>query len=173
MFPENLDLQLHDVLHWIDATRPTRLAVVMDRNTEKHCLPLLTPLLPPHTEFLCMSVVGESVKSIEHALALWTQLDHAGFDRNSALIGLGGGTITDLTAFVASTYLRGIPFWLIPTTLLGMVDAACIVFWVSHCFLIASLPPQAEVPFADTGCKVSLLLEQGGNRGTAFLDQGW
>lgn len=71
-----------------------------------------------------MSVVGESVKSIEHALALWTQLDHAGFDRNSALIGLGGGTITDLTAFVASTYLRGIPFWLIPTTLLGMVDAA-------------------------------------------------
>ena len=62
-FPENLDIQLHDVLHWIDATRPTRLAVVMDRNTEKHCLPLLTPLLPPHTEFLCMSVVGESVKS--------------------------------------------------------------------------------------------------------------
>ena len=124
MFPEDLDLQLHDILHWIDATRPTRLAVVMDRNTEKHCLPLLTPLLPPHTEFLCMSVVGEPVKSIEHALALWTQLDHAGFDRNSAMIGLGGGTITDLTAFVASTYLRGIPFWLIPTTLLGMVDAA-------------------------------------------------
>lgn len=124
MYPEALDLQLHDILNWIDETRPTRLAVVMDRNTEKHCLPLLSPLLPPHTEFLCLTPPGERIKSIEHALALWSQLDEAGFDRSSAILGLGGGTITDLTGFVASTYLRGISCWLAPTTLLGMVDAA-------------------------------------------------
>ena len=124
MYPEDLDFQLHGILNWIDETRPTRLAIVMDRNTEKHCLPLLSHLLPPHTEFLCLSPPGEHVKSIEHALALWSQLDEAGFDRSSALIGLGGGTITDLAGFVASTYLRGIDCWLAPTTILGMVDAA-------------------------------------------------
>lgn len=119
-----LDPQLLGLLNWIDKTRPNRLAVVMDRNTEQHCLPLLTPLLPPHTDFLCLSQSGEEVKRIEHAYALWSSLDEAGFDRYSAIIGLGGGTVTDLTGFVASTYLRGLDFWLIPTTLLGMVDAA-------------------------------------------------
>jgi len=120
----NLDAQLHQFLHWIDDTRPTRLAVVMDRNTERECLPLIAPLLPPHTDFLCLSDVGEAIKSLEHAHALWSHLDTAGFDRNSAIVALGGGTVTDLAGFVASTYLRGIACWLIPTTLLGMVDAA-------------------------------------------------
>ena len=119
-----LDPHLHGLLNWIDRTRPNRLAVVMDPNTERHCLPLLSSLLPPHTDFLCLSQSGEDVKRIEHAYALWSGLDEAGFDRHGALIGLGGGTVTDLTGFVASTYLRGVDFWLIPTTLLGMVDAA-------------------------------------------------
>lgn len=124
MASPTLDPQLHQFLHWIDTTRPTRLAVVMDRNTERHCLPLVQPLLPPHTDFLCLSDTGEAVKSLEHAHALWSHLDSVGFDRQSAIVALGGGTVTDLAGFVASTYLRGVDFWLIPTTLLGMVDAA-------------------------------------------------
>lgn len=120
----HLDPQLHQFLQWIDQTRPTRLAVVMDRNTERDCLPLLAPLLPPHADFLCLSDIGEPIKSLEHAHALWSHLDAAGFDRNSAIVALGGGTVTDLAGFVASTFLRGIDCWLIPTTLLGMVDAA-------------------------------------------------
>ena len=83
-----------------------------------------SPLLPPAHGLLCLSEAGEDIKRIEHAHALWSSLDEAGFDRNSAIIGLGGGTVTDLSAFVASTYLRGVDFWLIPTTLLAMVDAA-------------------------------------------------
>lgn len=119
-----LDPHLHRVLDWIDRARPNRLAVIMDPNTEKHCLPVVSPLLPPHTDFLRLSEAGEEIKRIEHAHALWSSLDEAGYDRNSAIIGLGGGTVTDLSAFVASTYLRGVNFWLIPTTLLAMVDAA-------------------------------------------------
>ena len=124
MTTPELDLQLHNILDWIDRTRPNRLAVIMDPNTEKHCLPLVSPLLPPHTDFLRLSEAGEGIKRIEHAHALWSSLEEAGYDRNSAIIGLGGGTVTDLSAFVASTYLRGVDFWLIPTTLLAMVDAA-------------------------------------------------
>ena len=119
-----LDPHLHDLLHWIDETKPNRIGVIMDRNTERHCLPLVSPLLPPHTDFLCLSGIGEDIKRIEHAHAIWSSLDEAGFDRNGAIIALGGGTVTDLAGFVASTYLRGLDFWLIPTTLLGMVDAA-------------------------------------------------
>ena len=118
------DPNLHRLLEWIDRSRPNRLAVIMDPNTEKLCLPLVSPLLPPHTDFLRLSEAGEKVKRIEHAHALWTSFDEAGYDRNSAIIGLGGGTITDLTGFVASTYLRGVDFWLLPTTMLAMVDAA-------------------------------------------------
>ena len=124
MTTQQLDPQLHHLLDWIDRTRPNRLAVIMDPNTEKHCLPVVSPLLPPHTDFLRLSEAGEGIKRIEHAHALWSSLDEAGYDRNSAIIGLGGGTVTDLSAFVASTYLRGVDFWLIPTTLLAMVDAA-------------------------------------------------
>lgn len=124
MTSPELDPRMLGVLDWIDRTRPRRLAVVMDPNTERHCLPLISPLLPPHTDFLCLSQNGEAVKSIEHAHALWSSLEEAGYDRGSALIGLGGGTVTDLTGFVASTYLRGLDFWLVPTTLLAMVDAA-------------------------------------------------
>lgn len=124
MTSPEFDPHMLRVLDWIDRTRPTRIAVVMDPNTERHCLPLITPLLPPHTDFLCLSQDGESIKGIEHAHALWSSLEEVGYDRSSALIGLGGGTVTDLTGFVASTYLRGLDFWLVPTTLLAMVDAA-------------------------------------------------
>ena len=78
------------------------------------------PLAAPRISSGCRA--GEGIKRIEHAHALWSSLGRA--IRNSAIIGLGGGTVTDLSAFVASTYLRGVDFWLIPTTLLAMVDAA-------------------------------------------------
>jgi 3-dehydroquinate synthase len=54
---------------------------------------------------------------------LW-QLIQAGFDRNDVLVALGGGVVGDLTGFVAATYLRGIRFIQIPTSLLAMVDSS-------------------------------------------------
>jgi 3-dehydroquinate synthase len=67
---------------------------------------------------------GEEMKNISTCVEIWSILADLGADRKSALLNLGGGVITDLGGFVASTFKRGIDFINIPTTLLGMVDAA-------------------------------------------------
>ncbi|HEY8404547.1 MAG TPA: 3-dehydroquinate synthase [Flavobacteriales bacterium] len=67
---------------------------------------------------------GESAKCIEVCAQLWDHLLECGADRHALLINFGGGVITDLGGFVAATYKRGIPFIHVPTSLLGMVDAA-------------------------------------------------
>ena len=67
---------------------------------------------------------GEKFKTRDTWASLTDALLDAGFGRDSALIGLGGGVIGDLTGFVAATYQRGIPFVLVPTTLLAMLDAS-------------------------------------------------
>ncbi|MGI8890916.1 MAG: 3-dehydroquinate synthase [Chthoniobacterales bacterium] len=66
---------------------------------------------------------GESSKSIKHAGSLCEQLSAAGLDRSSFLVALGGGMVGDLTGFVASIYLRGIPYLSLPTTLLAQLDS--------------------------------------------------
>ena len=67
---------------------------------------------------------GEEAKNIELATELWKMLCEMEVDRQCVLVGIGGGTLTDLVGFVAATYMRGIRCVLIPTTLLGQVDAA-------------------------------------------------
>ena len=67
---------------------------------------------------------GEEVKSVEVAAFLWGVLGQAGFTRSDAVVGVGGGAVTDLAGFVAATWLRGVRVVHVPTTLLGMVDAA-------------------------------------------------
>lgn len=67
---------------------------------------------------------GEKGKTLETATFLMDQLFQMGCDRNTLLIALGGGMTTDLVGFIASIYMRGIPVILIPTTLVGIVDAS-------------------------------------------------
>jgi len=67
---------------------------------------------------------GETSKSIEHLYAIITTLLQHSFERNDTLIACGGGVVGDLTGFVAATYLRGINFIQVPTTLLAQVDAS-------------------------------------------------
>jgi 3-dehydroquinate synthase len=66
----------------------------------------------------------ESAKNIAYAEQVWTQMVELGCDRSSVLLALGGGVVGDLGGFVAATYMRGIPFIQIPTTLLAMIDSA-------------------------------------------------
>jgi 3-dehydroquinate synthase len=77
--------------------------------------------------FLVMSVEipdGESHKTLDWANHIYTALLMNGFDRTSCLVALGGGVIGDLTGFAAATYMRGVPFVQVPTTLLAMVDSS-------------------------------------------------
>ena len=67
---------------------------------------------------------AEDAKRVEVAAFCWQIMGQGEFNRNDAVIGLGGGSTTDLAGFVAATWLRGIRSVLIPTTMLGMVDAA-------------------------------------------------
>jgi 3-dehydroquinate synthase len=67
---------------------------------------------------------GEDSKRVEVAAFCWQIMGQANFNRDDAVIGLGGGAATDLAGFVAATWLRGVRCVLIPTTLLAMVDAA-------------------------------------------------
>lgn len=67
---------------------------------------------------------GENQKSFDQVIKLYHELLKLEVDRNSAIIGVGGGVTTDVTGFVASTFLRGLPFGFVATTLLAQVDAA-------------------------------------------------
>lgn len=67
---------------------------------------------------------AEEAKSASVAASLWALLGQSGFTRSDAIVGVGGGTVTDLAGFVAATWLRGVRVVQVPTTLLAMVDAA-------------------------------------------------
>ncbi|GII78734.1 3-dehydroquinate synthase [Sphaerisporangium rufum] len=67
---------------------------------------------------------GERAKTAEVAAGLWSALGRHGMTRSDAVVGVGGGATTDLAGFVAATWLRGVTVVQVPTTLLGMVDAA-------------------------------------------------
>ncbi|HTU74931.1 MAG TPA: 3-dehydroquinate synthase [Trebonia sp.] len=67
---------------------------------------------------------GEAAKTIDVASRLWSWLGQSKITRSDAIVGIGGGAATDLAGFVAATWLRGVPVVQVPTTLLGMVDAA-------------------------------------------------
>jgi 3-dehydroquinate synthase len=67
---------------------------------------------------------GEAAKTAGVAARLWSALARHGVTRSDCVVGIGGGATTDLAGFVAATWLRGVPVVLVPTTLLGMADAA-------------------------------------------------
>ncbi len=79
------------------------------------------------SELLPESIVipaGEENKNLELATMLWRELIEAKADRQTFLLGVGGGVVCDLVGFVAATFMRGVRFGLVPTTLLAQVDAA-------------------------------------------------
>jgi 3-dehydroquinate synthase len=67
---------------------------------------------------------GEAAKTPEYLLEMWETCASFGLTRSDAIVGIGGGSTTDLAGFVAATWLRGITWYAIPTSLAGMVDAA-------------------------------------------------
>ena len=101
-----------------------KLFVLVDETTEQLCLPLIAG-------FGCMQeaqciVIGatDTHKTLDTLSHVWAELQRMGATRHSLLINLGGGMVTDLGGFAASTFKRGLAYINIPTTLLSMVDAS-------------------------------------------------
>lgn len=103
----------------------SKIFVLVDENTNELCLPYFLSNLPTEIEIEIIEIeAGEENKNMYTCIDLWHTLIDLEADRKSILLNLGGGVITDIGGFVASTYKRGIDFVNVPTTLLAMVDAS-------------------------------------------------
>lgn len=103
-----------------------RVMLVTDENVKELFAPDVMSIISSMGCEISLAVVqpGESSKSLKTAESLYTQALNAKLDRSSSIIALGGGVVGDLAGFVASTYMRGINFIQIPTTLLAQVDSS-------------------------------------------------
>lgn len=119
------DTALEPLQSFLADQKYSKVFVFADGNTSEVCLPVFQAMLGDYTGFdLIETDPGEENKNIDFCIGIWKTLLDFEADRKSLMINLGGGVITDLGGFVASTYKRGIDFINIPTTLLSMVDAS-------------------------------------------------
>ncbi len=102
-----------------------KLFIITDNNTGKHCLQyLLASVNALKTAAVLEFENGEENKGIETCMYIWRTLLQMGATRQSVIINLGGGVVSDLGGFIAGTYQRGIRYINIPTTLLAQADAS-------------------------------------------------
>ena len=99
--------------------------ILVDNHTKDFCLPYFIKHFEDFKEIPVIEIPANEInKHLDTCRDVWQKLSDMGADRKSLLINLGGGVVSDLGGFVASTFKRGIDFINIPTTLLSMVDAS-------------------------------------------------
>jgi 3-dehydroquinate synthase len=98
--------------------------ILTDEVTKKLCLPRISYIEELKNAPVITIKSGDDNKNIETAVSVWKYLSENNANRKSLIINLGGGMITDLGGFTASTFKRGVQYINIPTTLLGAIDAA-------------------------------------------------
>ncbi len=100
-------------------------AIILHDSNTKVCLDHLYKSCPETEQLRTIEILdGEENKRLKTCEKIWYELTELGADRQTILLNLGGGVVTDMGGFVASTYMRGIKFVHIPTSMLGMADAA-------------------------------------------------
>lgn len=121
MFTNHVALELDRAVEMIG---PSSVHVLVDVNTEAFVLPLLQAQSKAVASASVIRVkAGEMFKNLDSLTSIWRQLGDGEANRNSLLINLGGGVVTDMGSFAAATFKRGIRFINVPTTLLCAVDA--------------------------------------------------
>ena len=122
----HFDTKGYAVLNDLIRSKPySSIFILVDENTHEHCYSKFIINLETTSPIEVIEIEsGEENKNLETCTGVWNAMTELDADRRSLLITLGGGVITDLGGFVASTYKRGIDFVNIPTTLLSMVDAS-------------------------------------------------
>ena len=108
----------------ISCVNHDRLFVLTDETTHRLCWPLIASFDCVRPATMIEIGATDANKTLETLATVWTALQQGGATRHSLLINLGGGMVTDLGGFAASTFKRGISYINIPTTLLSMVDAS-------------------------------------------------
>jgi 3-dehydroquinate synthase len=109
----------------MEAASPAhRYAIITDRNVVKLYGERLLASFATSDARMFSIAPGEASKSRDEWARLTDEMMAAGFGRDSAIVALGGGVVGDLAGFVAATYMRGIPYAQVPTTLLAMVDSS-------------------------------------------------
>ena len=121
IFVSNIETQLGRA---IAACRPDRLFILSDSTTGQLCLPLVRGFGCLRGAMPISIAAGDGNKSLDAVCHVWSELQRMGATRHSLMVNLGGGMVTDLGGFAASTFKRGIAYINIPTTLLSMVDAS-------------------------------------------------
>jgi 3-dehydroquinate synthase len=101
-----------------------KIFLVTEENVDKLWGPLIDNITDDYRIGKIVISSGEGNKKLESVEKIWNYLSKNGADRKSLLINIGGGMLTDLAGFAASTFKRGIDFLNIPTTLLSQVDAS-------------------------------------------------
>ena len=101
-----------------------RIFILNDKTTHQLCLPVIKDYDYLQGAEVITIEAGDTNKTLDSVVHVWSELQRLGATRHSLLINLGGGMVTDLGAFAASTFKRGISIINIPTTLLSMVDAS-------------------------------------------------
>lgn len=115
----------NQINNYLDSNKPSKVFVLVDENTHQLCLSKFLSKLKEASDFEIIEIpAGEENKNLETCSGVWNALSELGADRKSLLINVGGGVVTDLGGFVASTFKRGIAYINVPTSLLSMVDAS-------------------------------------------------
>ena len=118
---QNLNEDLHSA---IQNCPHDKLFILVDEHTRQLCLPIISGMECLKDAYIITIGAEDIHKNLETLAYVWTELGDRGATRHSLVINLGGGMVTDLGGFAASTFKRGIQYINIPTTLLAMVDAS-------------------------------------------------
>ncbi|MCD6354251.1 MAG: 3-dehydroquinate synthase [Prolixibacteraceae bacterium] len=113
-----------ELLPWINQYPREKVFLATEENVDSLWVSKFTDFFEFHKIKRIVIPAGESNKKIESVEKIWQFLSKNGGDRKSLLINIGGGMLTDLAGFAATTFKRGIDFLNIPTTLLSQVDAS-------------------------------------------------
>ncbi|HKL34761.1 MAG TPA: 3-dehydroquinate synthase [Salegentibacter sp.] len=110
---------------YLKKANPSKIFILVDNNTHRDCLAVFLQKLEATENIEILEIEsGEINKNLETCTGIWNALSELDADRKSLMINVGGGVVTDMGGFIASTFKRGISYINIPTSLLAMVDAS-------------------------------------------------
>lgn len=114
-----------DLNKWIETQAFDQITILCDSNTVELCLPLILSKAPWVAQANILDIdAGEESKDLAICEGIWDTFIDYGMNRQSLVVNLGGGVVTDVGGFAASVFMRGVAYVNIPTTLLGAIDAA-------------------------------------------------